>query len=266
MLKVLTCNIRTCDARDGDNGWEFRRQLCTDVIRRQNADIIGFQEMRWPQFCDLREALPEYDHRVMVDSTTTKNPPNTIFYRRGRFEVLSSGGYWLSQTPHVAGSRSWDSAHVRYANWLRAEDRESGMHFRLVNTHLDNKSQPAREGQARILCEDAAAYPDDFPQMLMGDFNCDVTNRAIEILESGGWQDSYAEVHGNTDPGFTFHQFKGVAFNQQARIDQGTGVGKIDWIYYRGNLAATAAEVVRDCDGERYPSDHYFVSATLESA
>lgn len=266
MLKVLTCNIRCCIANDGDNNWKYRRGLCADVIRRQDADIIGFQEMHWPQYEDLREALPGYDHKLMSESMTAKNSLNTIFYRRDRLELISCGGFWLSLTPHVPESRSWDSAHIRFANWIRVEDRQTGLHFRLINTHLDNLSQAAREGQARTLCEEASFYPDDFPQILTGDFNCDASNPAIAIIGSEGWKDSYEAIHGVREPGFTYHGFQGVNFVPTPRSDHGKGVGRIDWIFYRGALKPTAAEVIRDCDGNRWPSDHFFISATFNPA
>ncbi len=263
MIKILTSNVRTADARDGDNSWELRRELCASVIRQQKADVIGFQEMRWQQFCDLRDALADYDHRVMVDHATTRNPQNAIFFRRDRFVAVSAAGYWLSETPHVAGSRSWDSAHVRYANWVRLEDRDSGLHLRVVNTHLDNKSQQAREEQARLLAEDAAAYPDDFPQILMGDMNADAANPAMQALMSAGWCDSYHAVHGTANPSFTFHAFQGVDFDPAARLHGKAPIGKIDWIYSRGPLKPIAAEIVKDSRDGRYPSDHFFVSATF---
>ena len=65
-------------------------------------------------------------------------------------------------------------------------------------------SQTAREQQARLIVEDATAYPDDYPQLLTGDMNCDGANAAIERFRQGGWQDTHAALHGDENPD-TFH-------------------------------------------------------------
>jgi len=255
-MKTLTCNIRFLGARDGDNGWTHRRDLCARVIASRSPDLICLQETWGPQLDDLTAALPDFAHFGIVDEPLGANPVNTILYRRDAFDLLSQGGYWLSATPHVTGSSSWDSACVRLANWLRLRQRGTGAELRVVNTHLDHVSQAAREGQARVLVEDAAAYPDDYPQLLTGDLNCAAGNAAIDVLRAGGWRDTWAAVHGDADPGLTFHGFEGPACSANH--------GKIDWIFSRGAVRVTGAEIIDDSDGDRYPSDHYFVGADVE--
>ena len=183
---------------------------------------------------------------------------NTIFYRHDAFQLISQGGYSLSPTPHVPGPLGWDSACVRLAAWVRLIDKASGSEFRLVNTHLDHVGQLARENQARIVNEDAAAYPADYPHLLSGDMNCAAGNPAIDTFLKGGWQDTYAQVHGTDDPGATFHSFQGPNFNGD--------LGKIDWIFSHGAVRATGAEIIRDHNQGRYPSDHYFVTTEVELA
>lgn len=254
-MKILTCNIRYFGAADGDNRWEKRRDLCARVITSRSPDVVCLQEAWRQQLADLEAALPDFACFGMVDEPLGANPVNAVFYRRDRLRVLSQGGFWLSETPHVTGSSSWDSACVRLANWLRLQERGTGSQFRVVNTHLDHVSQPAREGQAQVLVEDAAAYPQDYPQVLTGDLNCGAGNAAIALLEQEGWADTWAAAHGKADPGPTFHAFEGLAY----RGDH----GKIDWIFTRGRVRVTGAEIIDDSEGARYPSDHYFVGADL---
>jgi len=256
-MKILTCNIRCFGAKDGKNSWVHRRGLCADVIRAQSPDIICFQEMWRQQFADLSAVFPGFETFAMVDEPVGGHPSNGIFYRRKAFTRASAGGYWLSKRPIVAGSRSWDSACVRLANWVWLEDRSTGREFRLVNTHLDHLGQAARENQARLLVEDAAAYPADYPQVLTGDMNVDTRNKAIHILKAGGWTDTYGAVHGTEDPGFTYHGFRGPDYEAESEK------GKMDWIFTRGNVRVLDAAVIRDSRKGRFPSDHYFVSATV---
>jgi endonuclease/exonuclease/phosphatase family metal-dependent hydrolase len=255
MMRIITCNIRYFGAKDGNNGWEHRRELCAEIIRSRQPDVICFQELWGEQFADLAAAFEDFATFGMVDEPIGLRPVNAIFYRRAALRRVSAGGYWLSQTPHVPGSRSWDSACVRLANWLRLQDRASGAEFRVVNTHLDHVSQLARENQARLIVEDAAAYPVDYPQLLTGDMNADSTNDAIAVFRRGGWIDTYAAVHGTENPGHTFHGFLGP--------DHVSDIGKMDWIFARGAIAVTDAEVVMDSKRGRFPSDHYFIAAIV---
>lgn len=257
-MKILTCNIRCYGARDGDNAWDRRRDFCIEVMRRRQPDLICLQECWQEQHADLTAALPEFDAYGMIDEPLGRHPMNAVFFRRDRFGLVSQGGYWLSQTPHVAGSSAWDSACVRLANWLRLEETATGREFRVVNTHLDHVSQSAREQQARLIVEDAAAYPDAYPQLLTGDMNCDAANPALEVFRRGGWRDTYAQMHGDEDPGHTFHGFRGPDFDSQ--------IGKMDWVLARGVVVVEDAEVIRDADDGRFPSDHYFVGADVRLA
>ncbi len=252
-MKILSCNLRGFGESDGPDAWVHRKELCLDVIKSENPDVISFQELE--QFADITAAFPEYASYAMADEPCGRRPMNAIFYRRDRYTRLSAGGYWLSETPHVAGSKSWDSACVRLANWIRLEDLAAGKEFRVVNTHLDHIGQVARERQAKLIVEDASAYPEHYPQILTGDMNCDTKNRAVDSFKAGAWTDTYGTVHGTEDPGHTFHEFLGPDFK--------SAIGKMDWIFVRGSIKAVDAAVIRDARDGSFPSDHYFVSATL---
>jgi len=254
-MRILTCNIRCPSISDGENNWPYRKGICADVVRAQSADIICFQEMWAEQFFHLRNMLPEFECFGIVDEPCGRNPMNSIFYRAAVFTVVSAGGYWLSQTPHVPGSKSWDSHCVRLANWLRLEDRGSRQEFRVINTHLDHVSQLARERQAQLIVEDAHAYPGEYAQILTGDMNCISGNRAMVVFTAGGWQDTYATIHGTENPDNTYHGFLGSDFQE--------AIGKIDWILTTGRTRVLDAEVIKDTRNGRFPSDHYFVSADV---
>ena len=101
----------------------------------------------------------------------------------------------------------------------------------------------------------AVAAPGVATVLLLGDMNCDFSNPAIGILKAAGWVDSYGSVNGTENPGHTYHAFQGEAHE--------SAIGKMDWIFMRGKLRATAATVIKDAVDGRFPSDHYFVSATL---
>lgn len=260
-MNVLTCNTRCYRAQDGKNDWPLRKEMFVQVVRSREPDIICCQEVDVEQFVDLSAAFPEFEWYGMVDTVTGRHPQNSVFYRSDRFKLISAGGFWLSQTPHVAGSKSWDSDCIRLANWVRLVEVSTGIEFRVVNTHLDHIGQTARENQARLIVEDSSAYPDEYPQLLTGDMNCDHANAAIKTYKKGGWQDTYAAIHGTEDPGHTFHAFMGPEFTSSSHRQK--SIGKMDWIFYRGKVQVTGAEVVKDSVNGRFPSDHYFVAAVV---
>jgi len=213
--------------------------------------------MQADQFADLKSVFADFEHFGVPDTAAGIHPTNCIFYRRDGFTKVTAGCYWLSETPHIAGSKSWDSGYVRLVNWIRLIDNETGTEFRIVNTHLDNESQRAREQQARLIVEDSCAYPKNYPQILAGDMNCDAGNPAIQIFKAGGWNDTYEIVHRTEEPGFTYHEFLGPNCK--------SALGKIDWIFVRGEVKVLGAGIVSDSPAGRWPSDHYFVSATLSN-
>jgi endonuclease/exonuclease/phosphatase family metal-dependent hydrolase len=258
--RILTCNIRVPLAADKEagNGWEDRRELCAEVIAAHDGDIICLQECRANQLAYLKERMPEYDSYGLSNPGPEFTPNNAILYLRERYELVSAGGFWLSETPHVAGSKSWDSAVVRFTNWVHLRERETGRELRVWNTHLDHIGQEARREQARLLVEGMAAMDRaGVPQVLTGDMNAYEGHAAIAVLKSGGMHDTYAAMHGPRDPGFTYHGFKGAK-----RHVKGAG-RKIDWIFTRGDVETQAAEIIRDGRDGRYPSDHYFLSAEV---
>lgn len=263
---VITANIRVALAEDEARGfgWSARRDLCAEVIMRQQPDIICLQEVlreqqrdleaRWPGYGIHGFSGPEIDAHAEGYHGIAKNP---IFYARERLELVAAGGFWLSETPHLPGSLSWGSARARHVNWVRLRDRASGREIRVLNTHLDHVSQIARERQMQLILEEAALYRPEFPQVLAADLNADAANPVVSAIRAAGWFDSYASVHGPVDPGPTAHAFRGEAFVPAKPI------GKIDFIFGRGGLQATAAAIVRDRAGDIYPSDHFFVTARL---
>jgi len=254
-MKILSCNIRYFGAADGENSWAYRKDICTEVIRSQLPDVICFQEMWAEQFIELRAAFPEFDHFAMVDEPSGRHPMNAIFFRDGAFTRISAGGYWLSESPHVPGSKSWDSDCIRLANWLRLEPKASKNEFRVINTHLDHVGQTARERQAQLIVQDASAYPEAYVQILTGDMNCDAGNKAIQIFKAGGWHDTYGTQHGTENPGHTYHGFLGSSFP--------SNIGKMDWIFFKGDAQVRDAQIIKEARNGRFPSDHYFVSAEI---
>ena len=241
----------------GPRHWKNRKDYCIATILAQEPDIICLQECQRDQFADFRTGLGQNWDSFGTNLASDGGPENAIFFHKAFAEKTDAGGYWLSETPNIPGSRSWGSECVRLADYLVLKTREGIL--RIVNTHLDHASQTAREKQAAMLNEDAARQG-SMPQILTGDFNCDVNNPAMKILFSAGWRDTHAEATGIADERFTAHDFLGESWHGDRGV---CGNGKMDWILVRGPVMTVSSCLVTDHRDTLYPSDHYFVAAEI---
>ena len=265
-LKVLTCNIRV-DLPDDEkvgNGWKTRKEACIKVIANQKADLIGFQEVLAGQFRDLKKGLsdyigigfdgPEMDKYKEGYHGIAKNP---IFFSKKRFELITAGGYWLSETPLIAGSISWESARARNAYWVRLLDKKTGKQIRLINLHLDHVKDEAKLKQIELVLAESSQYQDDFVQILTGDFNSPPNSRVISTVLENEWVDTYVSksIDGKGDA--TTNGFKPFDKEREARAK------KIDYIFTKGPVKSLNSIIIKDNYKGVFPSDHYFLLAEL---
>ncbi|MDX9978924.1 MAG: endonuclease/exonuclease/phosphatase family protein [Lentisphaeria bacterium] len=253
-VRTMTFNIRCGTANDGENHWEKRRDQAAAVIRRHAPDVAGLQEAFRFQLDELLERLPEYRMVGEGRDGGTKGEYSAILYRNDAFDVVDSGTFWLSETPEKP-SRDWDSACVRICTWAHLRDRRTGLEFRVYNTHLDHRSQLAREKGVELIAQTIAKRQTSCPFLLMGDFNAAEDNPVVAYLKTSAptpLVDTFRVMQPEATKVRTFHAFKGD-----------TEGGKIDYILVPPDIATLAAEIVRDNQDGRYPSDHFPVTATL---
>jgi endonuclease/exonuclease/phosphatase family metal-dependent hydrolase len=264
--RVMSCNIRV--ALDEDEakglGWSSRRDICLKVIKNHKPDIICLQEVLKVQADDCRKFFssyqligfdgPEMDAHLTGYHGIAKNP---ILFSKDRYELLTAGTYWLSETPLIAGSKSWDTARARHANWIRIREKKTGKEFRVVNLHLDHISAEAKIQQAKMVVDESAQYQPEYTQILTGDFNSRFDSNVFASVRNGGWKESYETIHGEKEAGHTGHEFQGVKY------DKASSKGRIDYIWYRGKIKPIDAIIVKDDVNGKYPSDHFFLQADL---
>ena len=259
----MSCNIRITGlpADEVDcRRWDDRKDVCLKVIKSRKPDIICMQEVIYESYAYMKKKLKNYMafgfEGPEMDPWTEGYHfigKNVIFFSKKRYEFVSAGTYWLSETPLIAGSSSWETARARQCNWVRLRDKRTGHEFRVLDTHLDHITKVAKTKQTEVIVAEAAQYAEDFPQILFGDFNSGIKDEPYALLTAAGWIDAYEAVHGHEETGFSAHGWK---------FDRSKG-RRIDFIYMHGKVKALNAEIVKDSPGGIYPSDHYFVSATL---
>jgi len=254
-LAAMSFNIRYGTANDGENRWPLRREFLIDVMREQNADVVGLQEALDFQIDEIVAALPIYAVLgVGRDDGARKGEYSAILFRRDRFQVSDAGTFWFSDTPEVVASKSWGNNITRICTWARLVDRD-GRAFWHYNVHLDHQSQPSRERSAQLLRQriDARRFPQE-PVVITGDFNAGERNpAAASMTASGVYVDSFRVKHPDEKVVGTFSAFDVAK----------TGVEKIDYVFVPADAEVMRAEIVRTARNGRTPSDHFPVIAHI---
>jgi endonuclease/exonuclease/phosphatase family metal-dependent hydrolase len=259
-LRVMTLNIRNSYARDGENDWQYRKELVCQTIRDYSPAILGLQEANHAQQNELLTALPEYEFVGIGAKGETKGQYCSILYLKNRFKVDKTKTYWLSDTPTVPSS-SWGNHHLRIFTYARLVEKESGNIINTYNCHLDDGSKKAREKSVRQIGEHILNQPSNEPFVFMGDFNA--PENSVTIQQLGKFKtpqkgtihlasDSFRMLHADRKDVGTYHGYIG-----------NTEGDKIDSIFVPPTTEVLEASIVRTSEQDRYPSDHFPVTATL---
>jgi endonuclease/exonuclease/phosphatase family metal-dependent hydrolase len=260
-VRVMSFNVRYATAADGKNSWPNRQELLLETIKNFSPDLLGTQETLPVQAEYLKDKLSGYTLiGVGRDDGKLRGEQSALLFKEDRFELVDSGHFWLSETPDVPGSKSWDSALPRMVSWARVADRSAGgKRFIYLNTHFDHQGQQARVEAAKLIRRWLVQHAAGQPIVITGDFNATESNEVYQQLvkvddSSLLLLDAYREVHPEVSPlEGTFHGFTGIRNGW-----------RIDWILHSPHFKAKAAEI--DCSSRDgcYPSDHYPVTAVLE--
>lgn len=259
-LRVMSFNVRLSAAKDGDNAWPKRTELFFATIAAYGPDLIGFQEVLADQHDAITARLSDFAFSgVARDDGKRKGEWSCVAYRKTRFTLVDSGTFWLSETPEIPGSKSWDAALTRICSWVRLRETATGKEFVYANTHFDHVGKIARAEASKVISQRVSAIAAGVPALLTGDLNINEDNPAYSVFvkpTSPGairWIDSYRTLHPQRGPDeASFHGFKG-----------GIQGSRIDFVFHTDHWVATAAAIDRTSKDGRYPSDHYPVTATV---
>ncbi len=259
-LTVLTFNLRGAYIPDGLNAWPNRADQVVDLLRREDPDLVGFQEAQQGNLDLLEEAFPEhgwergpeYNNRVPFAWPAVRWNPD-------RLRKVEAGGFWLSTTPE-RHSGDWETNCIRSALWIRFQLLPDGPEFVHLNTHLDHISGKARLEGSKVILEKLSPFARlGLPLLLTGDFNAGPESDVHGLFREEGFADLFHATGGRDGPEvFTFHAFTGKRVPGEERID---------WILSRPGKgwrwSARSHEILTDAKPPVYPSDHYPVRAVV---
>ena len=259
-LKVMTFNIRYDNPDDKLNNWKYRKEEVIKMIRFQNIDILGAQEVLANQLKDITQQLPEYSSiGVGREDGIEKGEFSPIYYKKDKFTVVKSGYFWLSETKDKP-SKGWDAACERIATWAQLKDKSTGKVVFVLNTHLDHVGTVARQKSVELLKKNTALLSEGLPQIIMGDFNADPESTVIKqmllLTDSIELFDSKAvanKVFGST---WTFNGFGTVAIKERPIID---------YIFVNKAVRVKEHHIAPETANGKFISDHsaVFVNVSL---
>ena len=280
-LRVMSFNIRTGNADDGNNSWNHpsggvdRKDLVVQTINNYAPDILGLQEDQDYQGNYIRNNTQVSGTHVYSMFRRGANADGSgeevaILYRTSRFARVREGTFWLSPNPNTPGSEFGSAEFPRIVNWLELSDNQNaGFRFVVMNTHWEHGSSEAKESvrlrSSALMREKMTEIAPNLPMIFTGDFNADegsdpyrrMTSRdgfvETPVDETRFLIDTYRNKHSDSDTVGTAHGFDGIA-----------GPNRIDWILHDDQSFTTVeSNIDRSSFSGRYPSDHFPINAVL---
>lgn len=249
-VKAMSFNIRTGNAKDGTNSWEFRADAVLAMIQDQAPDVLGLQEALYTQIAPLDYFLDDYKWvGVGREDGKKEGEHMAIFYNKKRVAIQKWGTFWLSETPDKP-SKGWDAEYMRTATWALLKDKRSGQKYFVVNTHLDNTGAQARaEGLSLILERIAKMNPAGLPLIVMGDFNMTLEDPSMAPIKKA--MHNCRNIAAMSDDKATCH-------------DWGRHYSSIDFIWEKGFGSCLEYQTLtKEYGGRAFISDHFPILVKL---
>ncbi|MEX2382870.1 MAG: endonuclease/exonuclease/phosphatase family protein [Opitutales bacterium] len=256
-LAVMTFNLRFASPNP-PHAWFQRRPVMQETIEKYSPDVIGTQEGLYQQLRNMDEDLPGYNWIGLGRAGGSRDEFMAVFYKTDRLEPLEFDHYWLSDTPSVIASITWDHHNKRMVTWVKFRDKKTDQEFYLKNTHFDHAVEQARVNASRLVMERINEWDTDLPILLIGDFNATPgTSETFDVLvNQSDFVDTWDEAEVRRGEGLnTFHGY---------REGPHEGERRIDWILSRGSVTSYETEIVTFKRDGQYPSDHFPVVTWLK--
>ncbi len=256
-VKMMTYNLRYDTPNDGINQWPNRITKVNSLLAKYDPDLIGVQEALKHQIDDILKGLPQYAYvGVGRDDGKEKGEYSAILYKKDRFDILTQKTFWLSETPDVPGSKSWDAAITRIVTVVKFHDKKMGKDFFHLNTHFDHIGKEARKNSAlaiRNFMLDLESQQ-HIPFLISGDFNSEPHEEPYQLMVARKGTKHEVEVFDSKPVSSTTGTFCGFEVGAMTcRV--------IDYIFHTGEWSVKNYLVIQDNDGKNYPSDHLPVLA-----
>ena len=256
MQGIISSNILFDTEDDCPFRWDNRRELLAETIQAEGPIIVATQEGKRPQLKDLESLLKDFtlieSHRDWIDS---RMYPSLFIHKT--LSLINSGDIWLSNTPYISGSSSFESMFPRLCTWAKINIKNKKYLF--INTHLDHIKQTTRHEQIKVLLNEIRKINiENLPMIFTGDFNEGPEgNVRAELLKH----------HPNIiDPWIKLNKKEETSYHKNLTVNPPVGFNgeRIDWILHDKSINCLGIKLLKHSNNDLYPSDHFPVFANLE--
>jgi endonuclease/exonuclease/phosphatase family metal-dependent hydrolase len=253
-IEVMTFNLRIpVDPAPYD--WQSTLPRIIAIIKSQQPDFLGVQEVTPAMMNDLRSQLPDYGIVGRGRETDSGGEGNQIFYLKNRWALdeKDQGTLQLSPTPDVPGSNGWGMKFPRIMTWVHLRERTTGKWIYVFNTHFPLVATE-RYLSAQLLAEKISQRKrKKDPVILTGDFNaCEDEVSMTYLMGQGNSPVALKDSYRLRYPGAKVSTFHGFGKEKSCKIDH---------IHVADKLKVLEAAVLEEADN--FSSDHFPVRATL---
>ena len=251
--RVMSFNVRC--KNDGIQTITNRSKVAVEVIKQYAPDSFGVQECT-PRWKRILAANLDGKYACVGAARDFYGPfteYSSIYYLKDKYNLIDSGTFWLSETPEKRWTKSFDSTCYRVASWALLEDKETGVRYTHINTHLDHVLETTRESQMKVLIDCVKTVANGSPIIMTGDFNAYEDDSLVYEVACESFNDA-KKVAVNSDSGRTFTSYG---------TKEEDGTGAIDFIFADKSLEIDTYKIIRNTVQDIYPSDHYPIVADI---
>jgi endonuclease/exonuclease/phosphatase family metal-dependent hydrolase len=182
--KIITYNIKYDNPNDSLNNWDNRKMELVSLLKYYEPDLFGVQEALEHQLNYIDLNLVNYS-RIGVgrDDGKQKGEFSPIYYDSNKFSLIDESTFWLSDQDDTV-SIGWDASMERICTYGVFENKTSQKKIFVLNTHFDHIGEIAREESSKlILSKINDLNKNNYPVILMGDFNAEPETKPIRIFK-----------------------------------------------------------------------------------
>lgn len=253
-VRIMSFNLRYCDDKAGSV--KDRSKISAAIIRQYAPDSFGVQEATGEWIDIFTEALGDkYDFIGEArDTQGYKSERSAVFYLKDKYLLADEGTIWLSETPDIKYTKSFNSTCHRVASWVVLESKETGERYAHLNTHLDHVLEYTRIKQTDVFIKKLSELQKVCKVYCTGDFNTEPDSKVYARMTE--LTDDARTAAADTDEGITFHDY-GKALQK----DKYGGI--IDYIFVPKETEVERFRIIRNTVNGMYPSDHFPIVADI---
>ena len=226
--RIISLNLRYAKSAT-QNNQSIREPRIVSFVEAAKADSIGFQECEAFWKTRLYATLNELGYVSAQDEAYSASGDyafkNYIYYNTNTTNLIQGGRIWLSETPNTP-SQGFGSRYYISASWAVLENKQTGVKYIHVNTHLNVDNAQIRDKEIEILQSKIQTFVDKgYPVFITGDFN---SNLKSDVYKS--MTDSFKDARKTAEESTDLYTFNGYS-EEGVTLDQSTYTC-IDYCFY----------------------------------